>query len=233
MRAAVGAIDKVEIDPQTGMPTYQTIGKVKPRGICGTGMISLLANLFQTGWLDPAGKLNRAKECPAIRVNGRQANYIIVSKEESGMGEPIMVSEIDIENVIRAKAAIYSAASLLLEQVGMTFDHLSNIYIAGGFGRFLDIEKAITIGLLPDLPRERYHYIGNSSLMGAYMVLVSRETRQRQIEIARRMTNVELSTDPAYMNQYTGALFLPHTDSARFPSVKEGPRNARKNTEEL
>lgn len=233
MRAAVGAIEKVEIDPQTGMPFYQTIGKVKPRGICGTGMISLLANLFQTGWLDPAGKLNRTKKTPAVRVNGRQAYYIIVSEEESGTGKPIMVSEIDIENVVRAKAAIYSAASLMMEQVGMTFEDLANIYIAGGFGRFLDIEKAVTIGLLPDLPRERYHYIGNSSLMGAYMVLVSRETKQRQIEIARRMTYVELSTDPAYMNQYTGALFLPHTDSARFPSVKEGPRNARKNTEEL
>jgi uncharacterized 2Fe-2S/4Fe-4S cluster protein (DUF4445 family) len=222
MRAAVGAIDKVEIHPQTGMPFYQTIGKVKPRGICGTGMISLIANLYQTGWLDPAGKFNRSKESPAIRVNGRQAYYIIVSEEESGIGKPIMVSEIDIENVIRAKAAIYSAASLLMEQVGMTFEDLANIYIAGGFGRFLDIEKAITIGLLPDLPRERYHYIGNSSLMGAYMVLVSRETRQRQIEIARHMTYVELSTDPAYMNQYTGALFLPHTDMNRFPALLKG-----------
>lgn len=222
MRAAVGAIEKVHIHPQTGMPTYQTIGKVKPRGICGTGMISLLANLFQTGWLDPAGKLNRTKKTPAVRVNGRQAYYIIVSQEESGTGEPIMVSEIDIENVIRAKAAIYSAASLMMEQVGLKFGDLANIYIAGGFGRFLDIDKAVTIGLLPDLPREKYRYIGNSSLMGAYMVLVSRESRQRQMELARRMTYIELSTDPAYMNQYTGALFLPHTDINRFPTLLKG-----------
>ncbi|MCU0289546.1 MAG: ASKHA domain-containing protein [Acidobacteria bacterium] len=221
MRAALGAIEKIEVDPITGMPTYQTIGQVKPKGICGSGMISLLANLFQTGWLDPAGKLNRAKKSPAIRVNGRQAYYIAAHAEESGLaGKPVMVSETDIENIIRAKAAIYSAASLLLEQVGMKFADLTHIFIAGGFGRFLDIEKAITLGLIPDLPRERYHYIGNSSLMGAYMVLVSQETRQRQQEIARRMTYIELSTDPSYMNQYTGALFLPHTDINQFPSVK-------------
>ena len=221
MRAALGAVEKVEIDPRTGIASYQTIGNVKPRGICGSGMISLLAGLFLTGWLDAAGKLNRAKKSPAIQVKGRQACYIIAPAEESGLEKPILISEIDIENIIRAKAAIYSAVSLMLEQVGLSVEQLSNIYIAGGFGRFLDLEKAIVIGLIPDLPRERYRYIGNSSLMGAYMVLVSQEYKQRQLELARRMTYIELSTDPAYMNQYTGAMFLPHTDINRFPSVKD------------
>jgi len=220
MRAAVGAIERVEVNPATGIATYQTIGKVKPKGICGSGMISLLANLFLTGWLDPAGKLNRSKESPAIQVDGRQARYVIAPAEQSAGGKPVMISEVDIENIIRAKAAIYSAVSLMLEQVGLGLGDLANIYIGGGFGRFLDIEKAIIIGLIPDLPRERYHYIGNSSLMGAYMVLVSQEIKQRQMELARRMTYLELSTDPAYMNQYTGALFLPHTDMNRFPSVR-------------
>jgi uncharacterized 2Fe-2S/4Fe-4S cluster protein (DUF4445 family) len=164
--------------------------------------------------------LNRTKESPAIQVDGRQARYIIAPAGESAGGKPVMISEIDIENIIRAKAAIYAAVSLMLEQVGLGFDGLANIFIGGGFGRFLDIEKAIIIGLIPDLPRERYHYIGNSSLMGAYMVLVSQEFKQRQMELARRMTYIELSTDPAYMNQYTGAMFLPHTDINRFPSVK-------------
>jgi uncharacterized 2Fe-2S/4Fe-4S cluster protein (DUF4445 family) len=220
MRAAVGAIEKVEVDPETGIASYQTIGNVKPRGICGSGMILLLADLFLTGWIDPAGKLNRSKKSQAIRVEGRQARYIIVPAEESATGKPITISEIDIENIIRAKAAIYSACALMLEQVGLGFDDLVNIYIAGGFGRFLDIDKAIMIGLIPDLPREKYHYIGNSSLMGAYLVLVSREYRHRQIELARRMTYLELNTAPAYMDQYTGALFLPHTDIKRFPTIK-------------
>ncbi len=219
MRAAVGAIEKVGVDPVTGVASYQTIGNVKPRGICGSGMILLLADLFLTGWIDPAGKLNRTKKSPAIQVNGRQARYIIAPAEESATGKPITISEIDIENIIRAKAAIYSACALMLEQVGLGFDDIANIYIAGGFGRFLDIEKAIMIGLIPDLPREKYHYIGNSSLMGAYLVLVSREFKQRQLELAQRMTYIELNTAPAYMDQYTGALFLPHTDISRFPSV--------------
>jgi uncharacterized 2Fe-2S/4Fe-4S cluster protein (DUF4445 family) len=224
MRAAVGAIEKIEVNPGTGTASYQTIGSVKPKGICGSGMISLLASLFLTGWLDPAGKLNRSKESPAIQVDGRQARYIISPAEDSAGGKPVMISEIDIENIIRAKAAIYSAVSFMLEQVGLGFDDLANIYIGGGFGRFLDIEKSIIIGLIPDLPRERYHYIGNSSLMGAYMVLVSQEFKQRQMELARRMTYLELSTDPAYMNQYTGALFLPHTDINHFPSVATAMR---------
>jgi uncharacterized 2Fe-2S/4Fe-4S cluster protein (DUF4445 family) len=220
MRAALGAIEKVDIDPETGIASYQTIGNVKPKGICGSGMISLLAGLFLTGWIDAAGKLSRSKKNPAIQIEGRQASYIIAPAEESGPGKPITISEIDIENIIRAKAAIYSAISLMLEQVGLGVEELSNIFIAGGFGRFLDLEKAVIIGLIPDLPRERFHYIGNSSLMGAYMVLVSREYKQRQLELARRMTYIELSTDPAYMNQYTGAMFLPHTDIKRFPSIK-------------
>ena len=221
MRAAMGAIDNVEVDPETGMPSYHTIGDVRPEGICGTGMISLMANLFLTGWLDAAGKLNRDKDCPAIRVKGRQAHYIIASEGEGVSGKSIKISEIDIENIIRAKAAIYSACALMLEQVGMDFDVLSNIYIGGGFGRFLDIEKAIVIGLLPDLPREKYHYIGNSSLMGAYLMLVSEKKRHQQLELADRMTYMELSTEPAYMDQFTGALFLPHTDKKRFPSIKK------------
>ncbi len=219
MRAALGAIDHVDIDPQNGTPTYRTIGQVKPKGICGTGMISLLANLFLSGWLDAAGKLNRDKSCPAIEVSGRQARYIIVPTNETGNGKAITISEIDIDNIIRAKAAIYSASALMLEQVGLSFDDLANIYIGGGFGRFLDIEQAITIGLIPDIPREKYKYIGNSSLMGAYMALVSLEFRQKQLALARRTTYIELSSDPAYMDQYTGALFLPHTDSSRFPTI--------------
>jgi uncharacterized 2Fe-2S/4Fe-4S cluster protein (DUF4445 family) len=219
MRAAVGAIERVEINPETGMPSYWTIGNTKPKGICGSGMISLLANLFIAGWLDAAGKLDRSRPCPAILVDGRTARYTIATADETDSGRAITISELDIENIIRAKAAIYSACALMAGQVGVSLNDLERIYIAGGFGRFLDLEKAIVIGLIPDLPRERFHYIGNSSLMGSYMILVSQDFRTRQLELARRMTYVDLSTDPAYMDQYTGALFLPHTDPSRFPSV--------------
>ncbi|OVE82168.1 hypothetical protein BVY04_01925 [bacterium M21] len=219
MRAAVGAIERVEVDPETGKAMYWTIGNVRPKGICGSGMITLIANLFLTGWLDAAGKLNRDKASLFIQVNGRTASYVIAPEDETDVDGAIVISELDIENIIRAKAAIYSACAMMLEQVGMEFEDLSTVYIAGGFGRFLDLEMAKVIGLIPDLPAERFKYIGNSSLTGSYMVLVAREFQEKQEELANRMTYVELSTDPSYMDQYTGALFLPHTDPRRFPNV--------------
>lgn len=227
MRAATGAIEWVEIDPATGVARWRSVGNVKPKGICGSGMIALLACLFETGWLDAAGKLDRSRPSPAIGVQGRRAAYTLVEAADTESGQPLVITEQDIENIIRAKAAIYSACALIIRQVGLSFDDLANVYIAGGFGRFLDLEKATTLGLIPDLPRERFRYIGNSSLMGSYMALVSQDFRQRQTELARRMTYLELNTDPAYMDQYTGALFIPHTDPERFPSVMARRRGER------
>lgn len=220
MRAAAGAIEKVEISRETGKAAYATIGNTPPKGICGSGMIDLLANLYLTGWIDQAGKLDRVRHCPSIVVEGRTARYVIASAEESATGREVAISELDIENVIRAKAAIYSACSLMMDQVGIGFEELSHIYIAGGFGRFLGLEKAVVLGLLPDIPRDKFQFIGNASLMGSYMVVVSQEYRQKQLALARRMTYFDLSNAPGYMDQYTGALFLPHTDLSRFPSVK-------------
>jgi uncharacterized 2Fe-2S/4Fe-4S cluster protein (DUF4445 family) len=220
MRAAIGAIEKVAVEPVTGICKYWTIGNVKPMGICGSGMISLLADLLLTGWIDAAGKFTRKKKSEAIKVDGRNASYIMVSAKQSATGREITISESDIENIIRAKAAIYSACALMLNQVGMSFNDLSSIYIAGGFGRFLDLEKAMIIGLIPDLPMEKFHYIGNSSLTGSYMILISREFRKKQLDLCKKMTYIELNTEPGYMNQYTGAMFLPHTNQKLFPTVK-------------
>ncbi len=219
MRASIGALERVDIDPETGEPSWTTIGGAPPSGICGSGMIDLLANLFRTGWLDPAGKLVRDRSSEWIRAEGKRARYLIVPAEQSATGQDITISELDVENILRAKAAIYSACALMLEQVGVEFDDLSQIYIAGGFGRFLDLEQAVTIGLIPDIPRDRFRFIGNSSLIGSYMVVVSREFRKRQERLAARMTYFDLSSAPGYMDQYTAALFLPHTDPARFPTV--------------
>jgi uncharacterized 2Fe-2S/4Fe-4S cluster protein (DUF4445 family) len=227
MRAATGAIEQVEVDQPSGRARYQTIGNVPPRGICGSGIISLLADLYLTGWIDAAGRFNRSRASESIETKGRNARYTIVPAAESVTGQAITIDEQEIENIIRAKAAIYSACSLVLTQVGIRFDDLARVYLAGGFGRSLNLEKAIVIGLLPDLPREKFHYIGNSSLKGGYMALVSRNHWLRQHDHARRMTYIELSTDPGYMDQYTGALFLPHTDLSLFPSVKGVGHNRR------
>ena len=228
MRAAVGAIERVQVDPDTGVAKYFTIGNVAPRGICGSGMIGLLADLFLTGWIDAAGKLDRSRPCPAIRIDGKRARYILAEAAWDGIDREIAVNETDIDNILRAKAAIYSACALMVRHLDIDFADLANVYIGGGFGRFLDLEKAIVIGLVPDIPREKFHYIGNSSLMGSYMVAVSQDYRRRQMELARRMTCIELSSDPAYMDQYTAALFLPHTDPNRFPTVHRAAQEIRR-----
>jgi len=226
VRAAAGAIDRVGVDPASAQPTCSTIGDTAPNGICGSGLIDLLANLFKSGWIDRRGELERSRPSPYIDVTAKRARYSLVSAEDSGTGAAIWISETEIANVIRAKAAIFSASALLLERVGLTFDDLDSIYVAGSFGRFLDLEQAILIGMIPDLPHDKYSYLGNASLTGAYMTLVSRAHRRRQLETARRMTNIELSTDLEYMNHYTGALFLPHTDLALFPSASAALRSA-------
>jgi uncharacterized 2Fe-2S/4Fe-4S cluster protein (DUF4445 family) len=226
MRAAVGAIERVRVDPATGSPTVWTIGGVKPKGICGSGMICLLSDLYLTGWMDGQGRLARDRPSPAIEVEGRRARYLLAPAEESGTGKSLYITEIDIDNIVRAKAAIFSACSMILEKLALSFDDLAHMYIAGGFGRFLDIGQAIVLGLLPDLPRERFTYLGNSSLTGAYMVLVSREFKKRMEDAAARMTYIDLGSEASYMDHYTASLFIPHTDLARFPSVasrKAGP----------
>ena len=229
MRASTGAIEKVQVDPLTGVARYSTVGNVPPRGICGSGMIDLVAQSVPDR-LDrspPASSIALAPAPPSRSKAGARPT----PSPRPPRAAPASRSwsrEIDIENIIRTKASIYAACALMLNQVGLRFEDLRHIYIAGGFGRFLDLENATVIGLIPDLPRERFHYIGNSSLMGSYMVVVSQDYRQRQLELARRMTYLELNTDPAYMDQYTGALFLPHTDPARFPSVKPASLPARR-----
>ncbi len=217
-RAAAGAIDRVHVDPDTARPTCSVIGDTLPDGICGSGMIDLLANLLRTGWIDRRGAFDRSRPSPAIRIDGKRASYVIAAGEESATGEQLLISEAEIASIIRAKAAIYSATALMLERVGLGFADLSRIFIAGGFGRHLDLEQAVYIGMVPDISRDLYHYLGNASLMGSYMALLSREHRRRCHQLAGSMTYIELSTVPEYMDQYTAALFLPHTDLALFPS---------------
>jgi uncharacterized 2Fe-2S/4Fe-4S cluster protein (DUF4445 family) len=220
MRATIGAIDHVSIDKVSGHATYTVIGEAKPAGICGSGLIDLMAGLLRAGWLDAAGKFERSKACERIHIHGRQAFYTLVTAENTSHGKAILISENDIENLMRAKAAIYAAASLLLEQVGMGFNDLAAFSIAGGFGRYLNLENAVAIGLLPDIPLAKFTYLGNASLAGTRLGLLSREYRDLQTTTTGRMTYIDLSTFPGYMDQYMAALFLPHTDLGRFPSLK-------------
>lgn len=226
MRATTGAIDRVTVDGDTGSAAYTVIGGGRPAGICGSGLIDLVSGLFLAGFLDASGKLDRSGRCPAVEANGRRASYTVARANETLDGNPVRVSETDIDNLMRAKAAIFSAASLMLKQVGFSFGDVSVFHVAGGFGKHLDLGHAIAIGLLPDIPRERFRYLGNASLAGTRLALLSKEHRNLQEELASRMTYLDLSASPGYMDQYTAALFLPHTELHLFPSVRVRARDA-------
>jgi len=220
MRATVGAIDEVWINTETYEPTARTIGDEPPRGICGSGMISLLGEMFMTGVVDKAGRLNRSLGTPRIRIGEHGPEYVVVWAPETASGKAdIILSEVDIANLIRAKGAIYAGFSVLTRSVGISLADVEEVLIGGAFGRYLDIEKAVQIGLLPDMPWERFRYLGNTSARGAFAALVCPDLRREVVEIANKMTYLELSADNTFMDEFTSALFLPHTDTTQFPSV--------------
>ncbi|MBM3255351.1 MAG: DUF4445 domain-containing protein, partial [Candidatus Omnitrophica bacterium] len=219
MRSAKGAIQKLRIKPDSFEVSYSVIGEVKPLGICGSGYIDLIAQLLLAGILDKNGKLKAIKN-KRIREGELGREFIVAFKDQSATGADIVISEPDIENLKRAKAAIYSATSVLLRHMGLNFNQLKKVFIAGGFGTYLDIENAISIGLLPDLERTKFLFIGNSSLAGSRQVLLSYEAMKKADEIARTITYFELSIEPSYMDEYMAALFFPHTDIKLFPSLK-------------
>lgn len=219
MRATKCAIQRVKIKGRGEDVKVDTIGKGKPCGICGSGYIAILAELFRSGVIDKDGKINTNVKSKRIRDGKDGHEFIICHKKDSSAESDIVITEADIENLKRSKGAIYSAASTLLKKVGLTFRELDRIMIAGGFGTSIDIEKAITIGLLPDIDRKKIHFIGNSSLIGSREILLSYDAMTKAEEIARKMTYVELSAESSYMDEYVASLFFPHTDLDRFPSV--------------
>ncbi|MBW1722205.1 MAG: DUF4445 domain-containing protein [Deltaproteobacteria bacterium] len=218
MRAIRGAIEKVEI--LDGRVTYQTIGGAKPLGICGSGLIDCIYELVKNGIIGAEGKFNQDREDPRLTYEEGIPQYIIAWPEETEKGEAIVFTESDIDNLIKSKGSVFAAIKSLVDFIGLGFDQLETFYVAGGFGNYLNIAKAIAIGLLPDIPQEKIKFIGNSSLTGARMALVSEAAFERCLEVSRSMTNIELSNYQPYMDEYIAALFLPHTDRRLFPSVR-------------
>jgi uncharacterized 2Fe-2S/4Fe-4S cluster protein (DUF4445 family) len=198
-----------------------TIGNVRPKGICGSGLITMIAILFEMGVMDNSGKLNREVQTPRIRQRNDVWEYVVAWKEETQLDRDISLSEVDIDNLIRAKAAIYSGCMTLLDEVGLSMDMIEHITLAGGFGSFIDLEKAMTIGLLPEIETEKVSYLGNGSLLGARMSSLTNRIRQDVVEVTKKMTNFELSETPSYMENYVAAMFIPHTDVNKFPRLKQ------------
>ena len=218
MRASRGAIERVSFGPHQEVEV-QTIGGDPPQGICGSGLIDAIAGLYQEGIVDRSGRL-LADRSPNVREEEGRLEFVLVPAGESGAERDIVITQPDIENLLRAKAAIFSGAKVLLDMIQKDFTEVEQFLIAGGFGNYLDRAKAITLGMIPDLPLERIRYVGNTSLIGAKMALLSTDALSAGEAIARSTTYYDLITYPDYYEEFMSAKFLPHTDVSLFPTVR-------------
>ncbi len=221
MRAAKGAVEEVSVNPQNAEPMFLTIDMVKPKGICGSGLINLLAVLLEGNLLAPNGRFRDDLETPRIRECEDGREYVLAWSTETASGEDLTISEVDIVNLMRAKAAMFAGYLTLLDSVGLKLQDIEQVILAGAFGSFINLENAIAIGLMPDLPRERFQFVGNGSLLGATLLAFSRDLLEEERRVADMMTNFELSETPGFMDHYVAALFLPHTQEEYFPTITE------------
>src|SRR3990172_7664075 len=221
MRATEGAIEEGWIHSETFEPTIRVLGGGRPRGLCGSALISLMAELFVTGVVDSGGNFKLDLGTPRLRQGEHGPEYVVAWPDETTTGRAISLTKVDVDNLLRAKAAIYAGFSVLASGVGVDLADGQQGLIGGAFGKYINVQKAGQGGLLPDLPWERFRFLGNPSLHGAALALLSRTARQAIDDIAARMTYVELSADNSFYDAFTAALFLPHTEIRRFPSVAE------------
>ncbi len=232
MRATEGAIEEVWINNDTHEPTFRVIGGGKARGVCGSGLIALLAELFLTGVIDRSGHFNMNLSSVRVRRGEHGPEYVIVWAADSQTGYDIVITHVDVDNLMRAKAAIYAGFTVLADKVGMPLEMAEQVLIGGSFGKYINVEKAVEIGLLPDRSWDSFKFLGNTSVRGAYLALLDRAARARIRDIAGRMTYIELTADNSFYEAFTSALFLPHTDLSRFPTVQaalaQNPKNLSK-----
>jgi len=218
MKAIHGAIERVEISPE-GAVHYRTVGSGRPRGICGSGLIDLVAEMYRAGFIDRSGHLVPGRTS-RMRERDGILEYVLVPASRSDTGKDIVITQSDLSNLLSAKAAIYAGAQVLARAIGLDFREVERVYIAGGFGNYLDREKAIAIGLIPDLPLEKVRFAGNTSILGADLGLLSEDAWQELHDISRSVTYYDLINYPNYYDEFLAARFIPHTDLGRFTSVK-------------
>jgi len=228
MIAMDGAIEDFDINPSTFEPVIGTIGEVKPKGICGSGLMNIVAGLLEAGVIGQNGKFNTDLPTKRVREGSDGYEYVLAWAAETQTDKDIVITEVDIDNLIRAKAAMYAGCQTLIKSVGLSCSDLEQVIIAGAFGSHIDIEKSITIGLFPDIPRDRFIFIGNGSLLGARLTSFSTDILAQGERVAKMMTNFELSVSVDFMNNYTASLFLPHPNADEFPSVYKRLRKLKK-----
>ncbi len=223
MRATNGAIDSVRIFRRGLNVSVTTIDDSPPVGFCGSGLIDALAEMFTAGVVDRTGRFQTSQTPKRFRISQQddRPEFVLVSAAESGGHRDIVISQADVDNLIRAKGAIYAAADSLTQSLGLTFDQIERLYIAGGFGNELDVSHCITVGLLPDIPTDRIRFVGNSAAAGTRLAMLSRKLFDEIHEVRDRIAYEELTVAPEYMEKFTSACFLPHTDLSRFPSIAD------------
>ena len=209
MRSVDGAIDRVKIDPATLKASYTVIGKTKPRGICGSGLIDLMSMMFIHGILDSLGKINPRSNSPHVRKGEEGYEYVVVEAEQTDIGKDIVITEKDIANLIDSKAAACAAVAVMMKKMKLSVEDVKKVYICGAFANYMDPNSAMAIGLLPEFPNAKIEYLGNGSVAGAYLTLVSRKEREKSVEIANLMTYFDLLEDADFMDEYTAAYSIP------------------------
>ncbi|MDG4474698.1 ASKHA domain-containing protein [Thiovibrio frasassiensis] len=219
MRAGPGAIEHVRIDPDSGEIRYETIGKGKPKGLCGSGLIDLVAELYLTRQIDIRGKFRPQADGDRLIPGSDGYQFVVVPGKDSADGQPVVLGQVDLDALMRSKAAMYAILTTLTNQVGVAFVDLHRIYVAGAFGRHISPRQAIVLGMLPDLPLATYEPVGNSSLAGAQRILLESAARQRCLELVKKITYIELNVNQEFMLRFSGSRFIPHTEHALFPSV--------------
>jgi uncharacterized 2Fe-2S/4Fe-4S cluster protein (DUF4445 family) len=221
MAATAGAITSMHYDPKADVIKYETVNDQPPRGLCGTGLVEMIASLAETEVIDRTGTINSDFPSERVRQIGYEAEFVLLWPDESGTGEVICIRQHDLENLLRSKAAVLAGITVLLGNLGFEATDVETMYLAGTFGSSLDVEKAVAIGLLPDVPRERVRVVGNSALAGAYLTLMSSKARDEANQIVSSLTYLDLSGDAGFMDEFIASDFIPHTDLSRFPSINK------------
>jgi uncharacterized 2Fe-2S/4Fe-4S cluster protein (DUF4445 family) len=217
MRAATGAIEGVWINPETLDSSIRTIDDAAPIGICGSGLIDLLAEMLKNGIMDSTGRLNRIKH-PRLRTNGSVYEYVVAWSEKQGQKD-IAITQLDIRELQKGKAAIYSGSHIAMNRLNLSPKNINNVYMAGAFGTYIDMQSAQTIGMIPEFTQNNIHQVGNAAGTGARMMLLSGDAREEARRIPDRVEYVELASSPIYNKEYLDALMFPHQDLTRFPET--------------
>ena len=224
MRAEPGAIENVYVDPSNLEPGFKTVGDARPRGICGSGIVDAVAAMLKSGIINRYGLIDTKLTSPRIRKNG-VPQYVLSWKEENDVGHDIAVTQRDVQEIQLAKAAIYSGATILMKHLHVEPREIQKVFLAGAFGTYVDPQSAVIVGMYPDVPLERVHFVGNAAGSGARMALLSREVREDSDRIVQQIEYVELAADPSFQREFTEALQLPHKDLTRFPTVAQLIKN--------